>query len=124
MADPAPLAVHADLALLATDGDVVTITAAESVIDVTLSRLWSLQFATGPLADRRQRQSLLVRLQRGLQVADLTLRLKVRQHVVAQLRPRSQPTRLSRLLGLGAIEVYVIPGLRALFGRNSLARSN
>jgi hypothetical protein len=124
MADPAPLAVHADLSLLAADGEVVTITAAESVIDVTLSRLWSRHLAIGPLADRRQRQSLLALLQRGLQVADLTLRFKVRQHVVAQLRPRSQPTRLSRLLGLGAIEVYVMPCLRALFGRASTACSN
>ena len=123
MAAPAPLAIHADLSLLAADGEVVTIAAADSVIDVTLPRLWSRQWAVGPLAHRRQRQVLLAALQRGLQVADLTLRIKVREHVVAQLHPRSRPTRLSRLLGLASAEVYVMPGLRALFGRGSSSRS-
>lgn len=119
MASPAPLAVRADLSLLSAGGEVVTVTATDSIIDLTLPSLWSRHWTTGPMADRRRRQWLLVRLQRGLQVADLTLRIKVRQHVVAQLRPHSQPTRLSRLLGLGAVEVRVIPGLRALFGRAS-----
>jgi len=124
MTDPAPLAIHAHLSLLAADGAVVSVTATDSVIDVTLPQLWSRHWAIGPLADRRQRPLLLARLQRGLQVADLTLRFKVRQHVVAQLRPHSQPTRWSRVLGLGAAEVYVMPVLRALFGRASTARSD
>jgi hypothetical protein len=123
MADPAPLAIHADLSLLTADGEIVTVTAADMVIEVTLPKLWSRGWAMGPLADRRRRQSLLIRLQRGLQIADLTLRFNVRQHVVAQLQPHSQPTRLSRLLGLAAVEVYIVPGLRALFGRASTARS-
>jgi len=108
--------------LLAADGGVVTARPTDAVIDVTLPRLWSRHWGIGPMADRRQRQSLLPRLQRGLQAAELTLRFKVGQHVVAQLRPHSQPTRLSRVLGLGAIEVYVLPVLRAFFGRGSTAR--
>jgi len=124
MADPAPLGIHGELSLLAADGEAVTVTATDSVIDVTLPQLWSRHWAIGPLADRRQRPLLLARLQRGLQVADLTLRFKVRQHVVAQLRPHAQPTRLSRVLGLGAVEVYVMPVLRALFGPASTARSD
>jgi hypothetical protein len=124
MADPVPLAIDADLSLLAADGAVVTVTATDSVIDVTLPQLWSRHWAMGPLADRRQRQSLLVRLQRGLQVADLTLRFKVRQHVVAQLRPHSRLTRLSRVLGLGAVEVHIMPVLRALIGRSATTRSD
>jgi hypothetical protein len=123
MSHPAPLEIHADLSLLAADGSVVTVTATDAVIDVTLPRLWSRHWAMGPLADRRQRHSLLARLQRGLQAADLTLRFRVRQHVVAQLRPHSRPTRLSRMLGLGAVEVRVMSVVRALFGRASSARS-
>jgi hypothetical protein len=122
MAHPAPLAIHADLSLLAADGSVVTVTATDAVIDVTLPRLRSRHWAMGPLANRRQRQSLLARLQHGLQATDLTLRFKVRQHVVAQLRPHSRPTRLSRMLGLGAVEVRVMPVLLALFGRSRPAR--
>lgn len=124
MVEPAPLAIHADLSLLASDGAVVTVAAADSVIDVTLPRLWSRQWAAGPLAHRGQRQVLLAALQRGLQVADLTLRIKVREHVVAQLQPHSRPTRLSRLLGLAATEVYVMPCLRTLFGRGASSRSD
>lgn len=124
MGDPAPLAIDADLSLLAADGAVVTVTASGSVIDVTLPQLWSRHWALGPLADRKQRQSLSTRLQRGLQVADWTLRFKVRQHVVAQLRPHSQPTPLSRVLGLGAVEVHVMPVLRALIGRSATTRSD
>lgn len=123
IADPAPLAIHADLLLLAADGEAVTVTATDSVIDVTLPRLWSRHWAMSPLTDRRKRQSLVAGLQRGLQGADLTLRFKVRQHVVAQLRPHAKPTRLSRVLGLGAVEVYVMSVLRALFGRASTVRS-
>ncbi len=124
MTNLVPLTIHADLSLRAANGEVVTVTATDTIIDVTLPRLWSHQWALGPLADRRQRQSLLARLQRGLQVANLTLRFKVRQRVVAQLRPHSKPTRLSRLLGLAAVEVYIMPSLRALFERASSARSD
>ncbi len=122
MAHPAPLAIHADLSLIASDGSVVTVTATDAVIDVTLPRLWSRHWAMGPMADRRQRQTVLARLQCGLQATDLTLRLRVRQHVVARLRPHSRPTRLSRMLGLGAVEVRVLPVLLALFGRSRSVR--
>jgi hypothetical protein len=124
MADPVPLTIRADLSLRTADGEAVAVTSTGTVVDVTLPRLWSRHWAVGPLADRRQRQLLLARLQRGLQAADLTLRFKVRQHVVAQLGPHSQATRLSRLLGLAAVDVYVMPALRALFGRASTVRSD
>jgi hypothetical protein len=124
MADPVPLTIRADLSLRTADGEAVAVTSTGTVVDVTLPRLWSRHWAVGPLADRRQRQLLLARLQRGLQAADLTLRFKVRQHVVAQLGPHSQGTRLSRLLGLAAVDVYVMPALRALFGRASTVRSD
>jgi hypothetical protein len=57
-------------------------------------------------------------------VADRTLRFEVGPHMVAQLRPHSQPTRLSRVLGLGAIEGYVMPVLRAPLRRGPNARSD
>ena len=96
MADPARLTVAADLSLLAANGEMMTVTANGRVIIVTLPRLWSRHWALNPLAGRSQGQWLLNRLQRALQVADLTLQVKVRQLVVAQLGPESQRTRLSR----------------------------
>jgi hypothetical protein len=124
MAEPAPLAIDGELALFGADGEAVTVTATGAVIDVTLPHLRSRLWVMSPLADRSQRQVLLTLLQRGLRVADLTLRVKVRQHVVAQMRPHSQPTRLSRILGLGSVEVRVVPVLRALLGRSQTARSS
>ena len=114
MAIPAPLAVSAQLSLLAGSGDAITVTATDSLIVVALPRLSSLRSAMGPLADRRQRRHLMARLQDGLRVADLTVHFRVKSYLVAQLRPESEGTWLSRLLGLGGMEVRVIPCLLAL----------
>ncbi len=110
----ATLAVTADLSLATPGGEAVTVAADGAVITVSLPRLWSRQWAVGPLADRGQRQKLLAGLHRGMRVADLTVQFKVQRQVVAQLAPQSRPTRLSRLLGLGAVQVHLIPCLRAL----------
>jgi hypothetical protein len=114
MATPAPLAVFVQLSLLTTTGDAITVTAADTVITVTLPRLRLRHAVLGPLADRGQRCRLLASLHEGLQIADLTVQFQVRRRVVAQLRPQSQPTLVSRLLGLGAVEVRIIPYLLAL----------
>ena len=114
MARLKPLAVFADLTLLAADGERVTIAADGPVITFTLPRLPSRRWALGPRADRGQRRSLLARLHRALQIADLTLQFKVRRRLVAQLRPASRPTLVSRLLGVGPIEVRLLPGMLAL----------
>jgi hypothetical protein len=110
----ASLAVTADLSLATPGGEAVTVVADGAVITVNLPRLWSRQWAPGPLADRGPRQMLLARLHRGMQMADLTVQFKVQRQVVAQLSPQSRPTQLSRLLGVGAVRVNLIPCLRAL----------
>lgn len=114
MATPAPLAVFAQLSLLTAAGDNITVMATDTVITVTLPRLRWRSLALGPLADRNQRLYLLVNLHEGLRRADLTVQFQVRQRVVAQLRPQSQPTLVSRLLGLGAVEVRLVGCLLAL----------
>jgi len=90
------------------------VTAADTVITVTSPRLRLRHAVLGPLADRDQRRHLVTSLHQGLRMADLTLQFQVRRRVVAQLRPQSQPTLLSWLLGLGAVEVRIIPCLLAL----------
>ncbi len=124
MAKHAPLAVFANLSLHAADGQAITVTARESVITVALPRLWSRQWVLGPLADRSQRHALLARAHSALQMADLTLQFQVRRQVVALLAPQSRPTRLSRLLGLGAMQVRLVPCLRALLGRSTVTKAN
>ena len=117
MVTPAPLAVFAQLSLLTTTGDAITVMAADTVITVTLPRLRLRHSTLGPLADRGQRRHLLANLHEGLRRADLTVQFQVKQRVVAQLRPQSQPTLVSRLLGLDAVEVRIIPCLLALLRR-------
>lgn len=116
MASLPPLAVFAELSLLAASGEVIAVTAAGPVITVSLPRLRSQYGRGSPLSDRSQRKRLLASLHEGLRAADLTLRFEVKRRVVAQLRPESKPTLLSRLMGLGAIELRVIPCLLALGG--------
>ena len=123
MAGHAPLALTVDLSLLSAQGEAVTVTADGSVITLSLPRLFSRRWPPGPLSDRGRRALLLARLRRGLQVADLSLQVRVRQQVVAQLTPQSRPTLLSRLLGLGAVEVRLLPSLRALLRRGPTGRS-
>lgn len=119
MTGRAPLSVTASLALLSAQGETVTVTADGPVIVVNLPRLFPRRWPPGPLAGRRRRASLLASLQRGLQVADLTLQVRVRRQVVAQLAPQSRPTPLSRLLGVGAMEIHLLPALRAVLHGSS-----
>jgi hypothetical protein len=114
----APLAVSADLSLRSARGETIAVTAGGAVITVTLPRL-RLASAFGAVADRRSRAMLLAGLHRGLQAADLTLQVEVRRRVVARLSPRSRPTLLSRLLGLGALQLRPLSIGRALLGRSA-----
>jgi len=109
-----PLAVFADLTLLAADGERVTVAADGPVITVTLPQLRSRRWALGPRIDRGGRRALLARMHHALQVADLTLQFKVRRRLVAQLRPASRPTLVSRLLGVGPLEVRLLSSLLSL----------
>ncbi len=117
IAGHAPLAVTVDLSLLPAQGEAVTVTADGSVITLSLPRLFPRRWPPGLLSDRGRRALLLARLQRGLQVADLSLQVRVHEQIVARLTPQSRPTLLSRLLGLGSVEVRLLPGLRALLRR-------
>lgn len=117
MMQPAPLAVFAQLSLLTQTGDVIDVQARDTVITVTLPRLESGRSLLGPCSGRSRRQQALAHLHAGLQVADLTLEFKAGRRVVARLRPQSRPTLLSRLLGLGAVEVQPLMLLLVLLRR-------
>jgi antitoxin (DNA-binding transcriptional repressor) of toxin-antitoxin stability system len=112
-----PLEVTAELSLQAANGEAVTVTADGAVVTVSLPSLRPLRGQFGPLADRQRRAALLARLQRGLQVADLTLQVKLRGMPLAQLAPHARPTALSRLLGVGPLRVRPWSVLSALLRR-------
>jgi len=116
-AERLPLAVTADLSLQAASGEAITVTGDGAVVTFTLPHLRLYPGALGPLADRKRRVEVLTRLQRGLQIADLTLQVRLRDTVLAQLGPQSQPSLLSRLLGLGPLQVRPLRLLRALLRR-------
>lgn len=112
-----PLAVTALLSLQSAHGEAVTVTAAGAVVTVTLQNLRLRRGQLGLLAQRKQRAAMLAQLQQGLQAADLTLQVTLRETLLAQLAPDSHPTALSRLLGLGPLRVRPWPVLRALLRR-------
>ena len=113
----APLAVTAELSLQAATGEAVTVTADGAVVTVTLPHLRLHPGRLGLPVDRKGREAMLARLQRGLQVVDLTLQVRVRETLLAQLAPHSQPGALSRLLGLGPLQLRPWSVLRALLRR-------
>lgn len=102
----------------------MTVTAATTVENVTLPRLWPCLWARSPSAGRRQWQSLLARLEVALLVAGRTLWFKLQPNAVSQPRPHAQATRLSWSLSLAAADAPVVRGQRALIGRALTARSD
>jgi len=102
----------------------MTVTDAITVENVTLPRLWSCLWAMSLLAGRRQWRSLLARLEGRLLDAGRTLRFKLQQNVVGQLRPQDWVMRSSWSLSLAAVYVPVGRGQRALIGRALTARSD
>lgn len=66
---------------------------------------------------RARRRDLVARLHAALRHADVSLQVTLAGRPVAQLRPGSRPRPLSRLLGLGAVEVKPLGLVLALLGR-------
>lgn len=113
-----PLDVFAQLSLVADTGEEVAVSAKDETITVELPSLWTgRSIVARQLADRAQRKRMIEKLHMGLQVADLALEFWVAHRLIAQLRPQSRPTLLSRILGVGAVELRIIPLLLSLLRR-------
>jgi len=112
---PAPLDVFAALSLTTDDGKVISVQGEKNIVAVELPDVWSSYSLIRRFAAPEQRPVMLGNMQQGLLMADLTLEFRVSSRRIARLRPQSRPNWLSRLLGLGSLEINPFALLLAVF---------
>jgi hypothetical protein len=113
----APLDVFARLSLVDGEGKEISVRAEDEVITVTVPSLWIGRPVLKQLSDRQRRQRLIGYAHDGLDRADLMVELRVSQRLIARIGPRARPGLWSRLLGLGPVELKIVPILLSLFKR-------
>ncbi|TCO75161.1 hypothetical protein [Chromatocurvus halotolerans] len=114
---PHSLSVEADFSLEAADGTTLHIESDSDRVTVHLPDFRTARENAGLYRDKATRVKALHRLQRGLQISDLTLDIVVRQHRVACLAPDSRGSWLSLWMGLGNMALFPMGMLRALLIR-------
>jgi hypothetical protein len=113
-----PLHVFAQLSILGGNGEEILVSAKDEIITIEFASLWvGRSILKSQFSNREKRETLLQKLQNGLQTADLALEFRVARRVIARLSPQSQPNWLSRWLGYGPLELKLLPILLSLFRR-------
>ena len=100
-----PVDVLGELSLIGEGGEQLQVEGRGEAIAVTVPNLWVGRSLARQAAGRAKRQGVINRLQAGLRRVDLTLHVHVAGRPIARLAPHSKATWLSRLLGLGAVEL-------------------
>jgi hypothetical protein len=88
-----------------------------AVISVHLPSLSAGRSLAGQAAKRSKRREAISRLHAGLRFADLTLKVRVGGTLIAHLAPNSKTTLMSRLLGVGPMELKPLGLFLALIRR-------
>jgi hypothetical protein len=113
-----PLNVFAQLSVLSDRGETISVSAENQTITVDLPDFWtSRALVKRQFPTRANRETSIDQLHNGLKQTDLAIEFRVARRLVARLNPRSQPNTLSRLLGIGPVELLPIPLLLSLFQR-------
>jgi hypothetical protein len=113
-----PLNVFAQLSILGGNGEEISVSAKDEIITIDFASFWvGRSILKSQFSNRNKRETMLQRLQNGLQYADLALEFRVARRVIARLSPQSRPNWLSRWLGYGPLELKLWPILLSLFHR-------
>ncbi len=112
-----PVDVLGQLSVTGERGVQVEVEGRGDSISLALPSLRVARSLAREAAGRSKRLAMITRTQAGLRRADLTLQVHVAGRPIARLAPRSKATLLSRLLGLGAIELQPVGLLLAVFRR-------
>ncbi len=112
-----PIDVLGELSVTGEGGEQLRLDGQGDAITVTLPNLRAGRSLAKQTAGRLKRKELLGRLQKALRLADLTLQVHVAGTPVARLTPHSEASLLSRLLGLGAVELKPMALILAVFRR-------
>ena len=114
--------VLGELSVLSDEGEQLQVGGQGNVVYVDLPNLSAGRSMASRVAGRAKRRELINRLHAGLRLADVTLQVQVRGRPVARLAPHSKTTWLSKLLGLGAVELKPVGLLLASLHRQARRR--
>lgn len=112
-----PVVFLGELAVTGEKGEQLRVQGRGDAIAINLPNLWTGRSLARQTQGRTERQLAISRLQKLLQRADLTLQVEIANKPIAYLSPHSRITFLSRLLGLGALELKPLALLVAVFRR-------
>jgi len=112
-----PVEFLGELAVTAEKGEQLRIEGRGDSIAIILPNLWTGRLLARQAPGRSKRQLAISRLQKILQRADLVLQVEIANKPIAYLSPHSRITFLSRLLGLGALELKPLALFVAVFRR-------
>ena len=112
-----PVDVLGELSVAGERGEQIRVEGQGDAISVALPSLGVGRSLAGKATGRSKRKAAVGKLHATLRRADLTLQVNVAGRPIARLAPQSEATLLSRLLGLGAMELKPIGLLLAAFRR-------
>lgn len=112
-----PVDVLGEISVSGEKGEQLRVVGRGDAIAVNLPNLWTGRLLARQAHNRSRRQAAISKLQSHLQRANLTLQIEIAGKPVAYLSSHSQATLLSRLLGLGSIELKPMALLATVFRR-------
>ncbi len=111
-----PLTLSGALTMQDPKGNEHRLVGAGSAVVLHLHSLGSVSALAQIAPGRRARAAAMERLSRGLEMADLTLDIRLWRRTAAQLLPGSRAGLVGRLLGLGRIQLTPLLFLRGVAG--------
>lgn len=110
-----PLALDGSLRLQTPQGDLIQVVAEGPFLFVRLANWRCALSILRILPRRQQRRRQLLKLSAALVAHDITVQASIATHTIATLTSGARAGIISRLLGLGPIEIRPIAILRAMF---------
>jgi hypothetical protein len=111
---PLPVDVIGTLTVTSESGEQFHVEGGGCEIAINLPNLWIGQSLLKQTSGRKKRQTMIRKAHAMLRRADLRLRVRIAGQSVAYLSPDSQESLISKLFGLGAVELKPLALLLAV----------
>lgn len=108
-----PVDVNGRLSVTAETGEQFDVEAEGDEIAINLTNLWIGRSLAKQGLDRKKRQAMIRKVHTALRRTDLSLRIQIAGQSVAYLSAASKESLLSRLFGLGPLELKPLAFLLA-----------
>lgn len=108
------LDVSAQLSLTNENGKNILVSAEKQTITVILPTLWVANTALKQATLGRNRSLMIADAHAVLKHTDLMIEFRIADRVIALIGPQTRSSLLSRLVGLGSIELKIVPILLSL----------